>query len=260
MNCEFENYSLNLESGKKIYFASDTHLGLHATGKAADRERKFALWLDEIKNDAQAIFLLGDIFDFWFEYKHVVPRGFTRVLGKIAEITDSGIPVHFFTGNHDMWTFDYLTSEVGVCLHKKPCEFLINDKIFFLAHGDGIGKGDKGYKRLKNIFACRFLQRCFAFLHPWVGMSIAHRWSNHSRLSKGLAEKFDENSGKEFQLNFAKEYQQTKHIDFFVFGHRHTPIQLPLANNSLFTILGEWISGCEYAVYDGENLNLTKFT
>jgi UDP-2,3-diacylglucosamine hydrolase len=239
-------------SAKKIYFAADVHLGLQAGGNCNERENAFVQWLDKIKTDAEAIFLLGDIFDFWFEYKYVVPRGFTRVLGKIAEITDAEIPVHFFTGNHDMWTFDYLVNETGVILHKTPYETTVCGKTFFLAHGDGLGNDDKNYKLLKKIFACKFLQRCFAFLHPRIGIGIARTWSRHSRLSKGLAETFTPENDR--LLAFAKQKLADTHIDFFVFGHRHTPVQLELQNESLFTIVGEWINGREYAVFDGEKL------
>jgi UDP-2,3-diacylglucosamine hydrolase len=241
----------------KIYFAADVHLGLSAGTNAAEREIAFVKWLDEIKTDAETVFLLGDIFDFWFEYKYVVPRGFTRVLGKLAELTDSGIPVHFFTGNHDMWTFDYLEKETGMTVHKKPFEIKLHEKTFFLAHGDGLGKDDKKYMFLKRMFSCRPIQRLFAFLHPRTGIAIARTWSKHSRLSKGLAETFNANTDR--LLAFAKQKLAEKHIDFFVFGHRHTPIQLQLQNDSLFTILGEWINGKEYAVYDGKNLTMHKF-
>ncbi|MDR0419955.1 MAG: UDP-2,3-diacylglucosamine diphosphatase [Prevotellaceae bacterium] len=241
----------------KIYFAADVHLGLCAGTDASEREIAFVKWLDKIKTDAEAVFLLGDIFDFWFEYKYVVPRGFVRVLGKITELTDKGIPVHFFTGNHDMWTFDYLQNETGMIIHKKPFETTLYGKSFFLAHGDGLGKDEKSYMLLKNIFSCRFFQRIFAFLHPRTGIGIAKMWSKHSRLSKGLSETFNENT--DILLAFAKQKLNEKHVDFFVFGHRHTPLQLRLPNDSLFTIAGEWINGREYAVFDGENLTMQKF-
>ena len=246
----------NIKSSTKIYFAADVHLGLRAGTNAAERENVFVQWLDKVKTDAEAIFLLGDIFDFWFEYKYVVPRGFVRVLGKLAEITDLGIPVHFFTGNHDMWTFDYLASEAGLTIHKKPVEMILRGKKFFIAHGDGLGKNDRKYKFLKRMFASRFIQRCFAFLHPRTGIAIARKWSKHSRLSSGLSETFHENTDS--LLDFAKQKLDSEHIDFFIFGHRHTPIQLKLKNDSLFTIVGEWIKGREYAVFDGENLVLLK--
>ncbi|MDR1199403.1 MAG: UDP-2,3-diacylglucosamine diphosphatase [Prevotellaceae bacterium] len=240
----------------RIYFAADVHLGLRAGTNAAERENAFVKWLDKIKADAEAVFLLGDIFDFWFEYKYVVPRGFIRVLGKITELTDNGIPVHFFTGNHDMWTFDYLKNETGMIIHKKPFETVMHGKTFFLAHGDGLGKEDKSYMLLKKIFSCKFFQRVFAFLHPRTGIGIAKIWSKHSRLSKGLSEVFDENTDR--LLAFAKQKLNEKHIDFFVFGHRHTPQQVQLQNNSLFTIVGEWINGKEYAVFDGKQLTMHK--
>jgi UDP-2,3-diacylglucosamine hydrolase len=247
----------NNKHSAKIYFAADVHLGLRAGTNAKERENAFVKWLDKIKTDAEIVFLLGDIFDFWFEYKYVVPRGYTRVLGKIAEITDKGIPVHFFTGNHDMWTFDYLKNETGVEIHKKPLEITLHGKTFFLAHGDGLGKNDKSYMFLKKIFSCKFIQRIFAFLHPRIGIGIAQTWSKHSRLSKGLAETFDKDTDQ--LLAFAKQKLSEKHIDFFVFGHRHTPVQIQLQDGSLFTIVGEWINGREYAVFDGEKLTVQKW-
>jgi len=244
--------SIALNPSKKIYFVSDFHLGTPNAKASASREKRIVQWLDEISKDAQTVFLLGDIFDFWFEYKYVVPRGFVRTLGKLAELTDSGIEVHFFTGNHDMWTFNYLETETGLIIHKQPAEITLCGKKFFIAHGDGLGGNDKSYKFLKNIFACKFFQRCFAFLHPRIGMGIARTWSKHSRLSKGLSETFDENT--DHLLAFATQKLASEQIDFFVFGHRHTPIQLQLKDNCTFTIVGEWIRGREYAAFDGEKI------
>lgn len=247
-----------MPDNKKIYFASDVHLGLEVHNiTAREREIRFVRWLDTIKHDAEAIILLGDIFDFWFEYKKVVPKGFSRTLGKIAEITDSGIPVHFFTGNHDMWAFDYLPKEIGVNLHKNIFKTELLGKRFFLAHGDGLDATDIGYKRLKAIFSNRVLQRCFAMLHPRIGVGIAHRWSKHSRLSKGLAVDF--NGEDEGLYQFAKQTLEIEHFDYFVFGHRHTPVIMELSSNSKFVILGEWISNCQYGVFDGKLMELIKF-
>ncbi|MDR2653036.1 MAG: UDP-2,3-diacylglucosamine diphosphatase [Prevotellaceae bacterium] len=240
----------------KIYFAADVHLGLGAGTNATERENAFVNWLDKIKTDAEIIFLLGDIFDFWFEYKYVVPRGFTRVLGKLAELTDSGIVVHFFTGNHDMWTFDYLENETGIKVHKKPYVTTLYGKKFFVAHGDGLGKDSKGYIFLKYIFSCKLIQWIFAFLHPRIGIGIAKAWSKRSRLNRGLSENFNENNDR--LLAFAKQKLNETHIDFFVFGHRHTPIQIQLQDDSLFTIVGEWIRGREYAVFDKKELTMHK--
>ncbi|MDR2126915.1 MAG: UDP-2,3-diacylglucosamine diphosphatase [Prevotellaceae bacterium] len=251
------NSEINNNHSTKIYFAADVHLGLRAGTNTAEREKAFVNWLDNIKADAEMVFLLGDIFDFWFEYKYVVPRGFTRVLGKIAELTDNGIPVHFLTGNHDMWTFDYLENETGVTVHKHPFEIILHGKTFFLAHGDGLGNDDKKYMFLKRLFSCKPVQRIFAFLHPRIGIGIAQTWSNHSRLSKGLSETFNENTDR--LLAFAKQKLTEKHIDFFIFGHRHTPIQVNLSNGSIFTIAGEWIHGKEYAVFDGKTLTMHRF-
>lgn len=242
---------------KKIYFASDVHLGLQTATPAREREMRFVRWLETIRHDAEAIFLLGDIFDFWFEYKKVVPKGFVRTLGKIAEITDSGIPVHFFTGNHDLWTYNYLPDETGVILHTKPFETTLMGKRFFLAHGDGLDANDKGYKRLKAIFTNRFLQRCFAALHPRIGVGFGHRWSQHSRLSKGVAVDF--RGEDEGLFCFAKQELQKQHFDYFVFGHRHTPIIMDITNSSKLVILGEWINTYQYGIFDGNTIELKPF-
>ena len=246
-----------MPNNKKIYFASDVHLGLNTAFSMREREVRFVRWLDTVRHDAEAIFLLGDIFDFWFEYKKVVPKGFIRTLGKIAEITDNGIPVHFFTGNHDLWAFDYLPEEIGVILHTKPYETELMGKRFFLAHGDGLDVTDKGYTRLKKIFSNRFLQRCFAMIHPRIGMGFGHSWSQHSRLSKGVSVPFK--GEKEGIYQFAKQKYESKHFDYFVFGHRHTPAIIDISDSSKMIILGEWIENCQYAVFDGEKVELFRF-
>ncbi|MDR1054552.1 MAG: UDP-2,3-diacylglucosamine diphosphatase [Prevotellaceae bacterium] len=246
-------------SGKKIYFASDVHLGLKTYNSAREREIRFVRWLEIVRHNAEAIFLLGDIFDFWFEYKKVVPKGFVRTLGKIAEITDSGIPVHYFTGNHDLWAFNYFPEETGVILHTQAYKTELKGKYFFLAHGDGLDVTDKGYRQLKAIFTNRFLQRCFAAIHPRIGVGFGHVWSQHSRLSKGVSIGF---KGEEEGIyKFAKQQLNKESvIDYFVFGHRHTPLIINVNNtNTKLVILGEWIEGCQYAVFDGKNIELLKF-
>lgn len=244
---------------KKIYFASDVHLGLKAPmyGSARERELRFVRWLEMVRHDAEAIFLLGDIFDFWFEYKKVVPKGFVRTLGKIAEITDSGIPVHFFTGNHDLWAFDYLPSEIGVILHKQPYETELMGKRFYLAHGDGLDCNDKRYNLLKSVFTNRVLQWCFAAVHPRIGVGFGHNWSQHSRLSKGVA--FSFRGEDEGLYKFAQQTLQQSAIDYFVFGHRHTPLIMDISGNAKLVILGEWIESFKYAVFDGELMTLKRF-
>lgn len=244
---------------KKIYFASDIHLGHPDIEQARWREHLFVKWLDEVKNDAKEIYLVGDIFDFWYEYKKVVPRGFVRTLGKIAEITDSGIPVHFFTGNHDVWVFDYLPAETGIILHREPIEKVFSGKKFYIAHGDGLGPCDKGYKLLKIAFTSKILQWMFSRLHPNFALWLAHNWSNSSRRTKGIeAERFN-GIDREFLYQHAKELIATEHFDYFIFGHRHLMIDMPIGKSSRFINLGDWLYNFSYGVYDGENFQLIKY-
>ncbi|MDR3236318.1 MAG: UDP-2,3-diacylglucosamine diphosphatase [Prevotellaceae bacterium] len=237
------------------YFAADAHLALDV-GNAAEREQRFVHWLEDAAQHAKAIYLLGDIFDFWCEYKNVVPKGYVRTLGKLAELTDKGVEIHFFTGNHDLWTFGYLAKETGVIVHHEPLEITLEGKTFYLAHGDMTGAVPKGYKILRTMFASPIFQCCFSAIHPRWGVRFAHRWSHSSRLTKGIKTPF---RGDDEQLMaFAKTYAQTHAIDYFIFGHRHTPIATPVNNTSQLFILGEWIEGCEYAVFDGNKVTIRK--
>lgn len=245
---------------KKIYFASDVHLGAPALHNNKERELHFVKWLDQVKNDAEAIFLMGDIFDFWFEYKSVVPRGFTRVLGKIAEITDSGIPVHFFTGNHDIWVFDYLPKEIGVSVHREIWKTELMGKKFFLGHGDGLGPFDRPYRILKKIFTNKFLQWAFARIHPNFAIWLAHKWSGHSRLKDGKVEADSfRGEDKEWLVLFAKEELKKEHYDFFVFGHRHWPCNIQLNEKSRYINTGDWVTHFTYAVFDGEKMEVLNY-
>ena len=246
-----------MNSSKKIYFASDVHLGLPDYESSLKREKLFVKWLDEIKNDAQEIYLLGDIFDFWFEYKRAIPKGFSRFLGKLCEITDAGIPVHFFTGNHDMWIFNYLPKETGIILHKKPLIKELSGKKFYLAHGDGFGPGDPMYKLLKRIFASRFSQWLFARFHPNIGIWIASRWSSHSRYSRETRPFEGEN--KEWLIIYSKEMLQKEHFDFMVYGHRHYPTDMIINNTTRYINLGDWLSHFTYAIFDGEEMYLKEY-
>lgn len=242
---------------EKIYFVSDVHLGAPALKNNQEREKYFIRWLDEIKEDVTELFLLGDIFDFWFEYKKVVPRGFTRVLGRIADLTDSGIPVHFFAGNHDLWVFDYLPSEVGVLLHRDEYEFEIGGKKFYLAHGDGLDPNDKGYKFLKKIFISKTLQWLYSRLHPNFALWMAHRWSKSSRLSKLDKEEFKvKNEG---MYKFAETILENKPVDYFIFGHRHRMVDEKIGNSSRFILLGDWITNFSYGVFDGKDFKLKQY-
>ncbi len=243
----------------KIYFISDVHLGAPALHNNLERERLFVQWLDQIKVDAAALFLMGDIFDFWFEYRKVVPRGFTRALGKIAEIADSGIPVHFFTGNHDMWISDYLPQELGITLHRKEFRTQLFGKTFLLAHGDGLDPFDKGYHLLKKLFSNRVLQWMFARLHPDFAFRLAHRWSKHSRISNGIQADGYQGDDKEGLFIFTESVLKHESIDYFVFGHRHLLVEKPIGEKSVFINLGDWINYYSYGVFDGEKFELKQY-
>lgn len=240
-----------------VYFASDIHLGLPAPKEGECRERLFVSWLDSIKDDADEIFLVGDIFDFWYEYKRVVPKGFTRFLGKIAEITDSGIPVHFFTGNHDIWMFDYLEKEIGVQIHREPMVRQMGEKQFYIAHGDGLIKGDRGYNMLKSIFTSKVLQWMFSRLHPNFALRIGHRWSLNSRNSKDITYNFE--GDVEPIVHFANDLVSTRPLDYLVLGHWHVPVIHPLNQEAKLVILGDWIVNNTYARWDGQEMALMRF-
>jgi UDP-2,3-diacylglucosamine hydrolase len=236
------------------YFAADVHLGLPPEEDSRKRERRFVGWLDSIKSDAKEIFLLGDIFDFWFEYKKVVPRGFVRTMGKIAELTDSGISVHFFAGNHDLWVSDYLQSELGVIFHPTDYTVNLNGYKFCLTHGDAINTDDKKHMFLRRIFTNKKLRKVFAGIHPCIGLSFAHAWSKSNR-KKHSGMKFD--SDNPF-YNKACEIAKTQNLDFFVMGHLHVPVNLS-ENNFNFIVLPDWFSGGGYAVFDGEKMETHLF-
>ncbi|MCO5260008.1 MAG: UDP-2,3-diacylglucosamine diphosphatase [Crocinitomicaceae bacterium] len=243
----------------KIYFASDFHLGAPNYEKSLEREKKIVAWLEEVRKDATEIFLVGDIFDFWFEYKKAIPRGFARLQGKIAEITDSGIPIHVFTGNHDMWIFDYLPKELGVKLYREPIIREWNGKKFYIGHGDGLGPGDKGYKFIKKVFASPVSQWLFARLHPNFGIGLADYFSRKSRAATGTTDEKFLGEENEWLYIYSKEYLQKEHIDYFVFGHRHLPLQMPLNEQSTYFNLGEWIHYQTYLVFDGKRCDLAKW-
>ncbi len=243
----------------KIYFASDFHLGVPDYASSLEREKRIVDWLDLVSKDAEEIFLMGDVFDFWFEYKTVVPRGFVRLLGKIAEITDKGIPVHYFTGNHDMWVFDYLPQETGVTLHRSTIKREWNNVRFLLGHGDGLGPGDHGYKFIKKIFANPVSQWLFARLHPNLGIGLANFWSRKSRVSTASTEEKFMGEENEWLFLFCQEVLKKEHFDYLIFGHRHLPLDMKVAENSRYINLGEWVKYNTYAVFDGKDLELLHF-
>jgi UDP-2,3-diacylglucosamine hydrolase len=237
----------------KIYFASDFHLGLAAGSPPLEREKKVVRWLKSISGDASEIYLIGDIFDFWWEYRLVVPRGFTRFLGTISELTDSGIAVHFFTGNHDMWIGDYLSSECGMIVHTSPITKDFNGKKFHLAHGEGLGTKSTGYKILLSIFRNRPLQVMYSALHPSIGVGIGHKWSLSSRLGKGITKEFL-GEEKEDLIRYAKSVLEKDNIDYFIFGHRHLAMNYKLQTGAEIVFLGDWIKNGSYAEWDGKIL------
>jgi UDP-2,3-diacylglucosamine hydrolase len=251
-------YTLELPNNKKVYFASDLHLGLYPYNKSAHRERLFVQWLSEIKDSTGALFLVGDVFDFWYEYKKVVSKGFVRFLGKLCEFTDAGIPVYIFTGNHDVWMFNYLQSEIGATVFTDPVEFKINDKIFFIGHGDGVGPGDMGYKMLKGIFTSKVCQFLFSRIHPNFAYALGQTWSKHSRYSKGIADEFH-GIDKEYNILFAKELLKTRYFDYFIFGHRHIPMDIRINETTKLFNLGEWIVGNTYLEFDGHSAELKSY-
>ena len=248
-----------LAAGKKIYFLSDFHLGAPDADSSLAREKMIVRFLESIKNDAAEIFLLGDMFDFWFEYSKVVPKGHVRLLGKLAELSDLGIPMHFFVGNHDMWMKDYFTREMGMQVYHEPRTFNFGSKKFYIAHGDGLGPGDHGYKALKKIFrnpVCKFL---FGFLHPSLGISVANYFSRKSREKTGTSDEQFLGADKEWLIIYAKSVLDKEHFDFFVFGHRHYPLDYQLNDKSRYINLGDWIRNFTYATFDGNDLVLKKW-
>lgn len=246
-------------NGKKIFFASDFHLGVPDYGSSLERERRIVKWLDTIKHEAHTIYLLGDIFDFWFEYKYTIPKGFIRFQGKLAELTDAGIPVVFFTGNHDMWMFDYFPRNFGIPVYRKPETLKVGNQTLLIGHGDGLGPGDHTYKFLKKFFDSGICQWLFARLHPNFGIWIATVWSKNSRISNQKTEEKFEGEQGEFLWNYCSEIQRQKHYDFYVFGHRHLPLELKIGDNSRYINLGEWVRFNTYAEYDGKDVTLKEF-
>ncbi len=240
----------------KIYFASDFHLGIDVKYKSREREKQLIAWLDLIKADAEEIYLVGDLFDFWFEYKRVVPKGYIRILGKLAELSDSGIKLFFFTGNHDMWMFDYFTNELNIPILRNPIEKTLKGKKFYIGHGDGLGPGDYSYKFLKTFFSSKLCQWLFARLHPNFGIGLANLCSGSSRKYNNTDDVFN-GPEKEWLILFCQEHLKHNKVDFFVFGHRHLPIDFQFQKeNARYINLGDWMNHNSYAVFDGEKLSL----
>lgn len=250
---------VNLDPGKKVYFASDQHFGIPNATESRKREDRFIRWMDEIKADAQIIFLMGDLFDFWHEWKYVVPKGYIRVLGKIAELKDSGIEIYFFVGNHDLWMKNYFQEELGIPVFFEKQYFEINNRQFLLAHGDGLGPGDKGYKRMKKVFTNPLAQWAFRWLHPDIAMRIANYMSQKNKMISGDEDKQFLGEDKEFLILYSKEKLKTEKINYFVYGHRHLPMVLDLSPDSKYVNLGDWISYFTYGVFDGNSFGLKTY-
>ena len=249
---------MQIPAEKKIYFLSDFHLGVPNHTQSLIREKKIVSFLEEISNDAAEIFIVGDLFDFWFEYRSVVPKGYVRILGKIAELTDRGIPIHFFTGNHDMWMSGYFEKELNVQVYQNPKMFSYNSKKFYIGHGDGLGPGDYGYKFIKRIFRnpiCNFL---FGLIPPHIGIGLANYFSKTSRASTGGSEETFLGEQGEWLISYCKDILKEEAFDYFIFGHRHLPIDYNLSAESKYINLGDWIKYDSYAVFDGFELALKQ--
>lgn len=243
----------------KLYFASDIHLGAGSYIASREREGRFVRWLDLIKADAAEVYLMGDVFDFWFEYKTVVPKGYIRLLGKLAELSDAGIKLYFFKGNHDMWMFDYLEKELKATIISNELIVENAGKSFFLHHGDGLGPGDTTYKILKKIFRSKLSQWLFARIHPNLGIGIANKWSKQSRIAGAKdVEKID--AQQEWLVIYCREVLKTTHYDYMLFGHRHIPLDMDLDGKSRYINLGEWVNYNSYAVFDGKEIKLEYFS
>lgn len=250
---------MQIPKGKKVYFSSDNHLGAPTMEQSLPREKKFVAWLDHVKEDAAAIFLLGDLFDFWFEYKTVVPKGFTRTLGKLAEISDSGIPIYFFVGNHDLWMRDYFKTELNIEVFHKPQDFTFNNKTFLIGHGDGLGPGDKGYKRMKKVFTNPFSKWLFNWLHPDIGVKLAQYMSVKNKLISGDDDAKFLGEDNEWLVQYCKRKESEQHRDYYVFGHRHLPLDITISESSKYINLGDWIQYYTYGEFDGEVLELKEY-
>lgn len=250
---------MEIPLGKKIYFLSDFHLGVPDPASSLLREKRIVRFLGEAQRDAAVIFIVGDLFDFWYEYRKVVPKGFVRILGKMGEITDSGIPIHFFVGNHDMWMNGYFEKELNIPVYHRPQSFEFSGKKFLIGHGDGLGPGDHGYKFIKKVFRNRVCQTLFGLLPPYIGMGLAHYFSNSSRAATGMSDEKFLGEEKEWLIQYCKEVLKTEYFDYFIFGHRHLPIDFSFPGGSRYINLGDWIRYNSYAAFDGHRLELKNY-
>ncbi len=246
----------------KTYFVSDAHLGSWALQDKLANEKKLVRWMDSIKPDCEALYLMGDMIDFWFEYKQAVPKGYARFFGKIAEFTDGGIPVYWFAGNHDIWLFDYVQQELGVVVYFQDTEVVIQGKKFYLAHGDGLGDPSKQFRVLRGIFHSKVNQKLFKWLHPDLGLSFGLKWARHSRMKREYNPETYLGEDKEYLIQFSKKHLAVKAADapdFYIYGHRHILLDLMLSAKSRIIILGDWFRLFTYASFDGTNFELLSF-
>jgi UDP-2,3-diacylglucosamine hydrolase len=250
---------MQIPPGKKIYFLSDFHLGAPDAATSLEREKRITRFLSTASQDAAQIFIAGDIFDFWYEYKTVIPKGYTRLLGKLAELTDSGIAVSFFVGNHDMWMKNYFQEEMNIPVYYEPRAYEFSGRKFLIGHGDGLGPGDHSYKFIKKIFRNPFCQSLFGFLHPRIGIGLANYFSRKSRAATGSSDEHFLGEDKEWLIIYSREVLKKTHYDFFIFGHRHLPIDFMLKDDSRYINLGDWIRYNSYAVFDGETVQLKYY-
>jgi UDP-2,3-diacylglucosamine hydrolase len=246
-------------AGKKLYFASDFHLGAPNTQESKIREQRITRWLDSIANDAAGIFLVGDIFDFWFEYGEVIPKGFIPFISKIAQLRAQGIPIYFFTGNHDLWMRDYFTTELGIPVYHEPIWLTSEGKSFLVGHGDGLGPGDRSYKVLKKVFTNPVSNWLFKWIHPDLGVKLAKAWSGHSRITNIAKDESHFLGVDEWLWQYSKEVEEKTHFDYYVFGHRHLPLELLVGKKSIYFNLGEWVSQNNFLHFDGGKPELIEF-
>lgn len=257
MSPTYSEIQLNIPEGKKVFFASDFHLGAPDIDQSKEREKKIVQWLHTIRPETGALFLVGDLFDFWFEYKYVVPKGFIRFLAEISKFRDDDIPVYVFTGNHDIWMFDYLQEEIGVEVLRQPAVFKINNEKFFVGHGDGLGPGDRRFKFLKRLFTSPFFQMLFSWIHPDIGVRLAQTWSNISRTDPKDEHFMGETN--ERLIIFSKEQLQINPAAYYIFGHRHLPLEIEISPNAKYFNLGDWLYNYTFLEYDGTKVELKKY-
>lgn len=251
--------TLHLPEGKKVYWASDQHLGAPTQAQSRVREQQFLQWLQHIQHDVGALFLVGDLFDFWFEYKKVVPKGYVRILGKLAEMTDRGIPVYFFVGNHDLWMQGYFEEELSIPVFREPQHIQIGQQHMLVGHGDGKGPGDKGYKRMKKVFTHPLSKWLYRWLHPDIGVALAQHLSVNNKLISGAADIQYKGEASEWLIAYCQRRLEQFPFDYLIFGHRHLPLFYPLTAQSTYVNLGDWVNYFTYAQYDGQQLKLLQF-